>query len=406
MTATRRHGADWLALGVTAALPLVAWPGLARPFSTPKLWLLGAASALVLALAWRPRAAPPAVPGCTRLLRWLPAVWLASWIVPSLFGGVVSFEALSTAVVTGLWAVALVAARLRPFDLALAAVAGGTSVAVIAVLQWIGLDPFAAAGRLPDIRGASVRMRVYATLGNPNFVAALLAAIIPLTAGIAAAVQSRRARAGAAALLALQILALAATGSRGGALGVVAAGVVWAMASGRARIAVVAAALVAASAIALQSPARPLRQTLNGRVYMWTVITGQALAHPWVGHGPGSVAAHYRGWESAARRAGADPTLAGQFGGPQQHAHNDYLEALTERGIPGLMALVVIVCTPIACAVARARRHRDPILRAAAAAIAAAGAVAFVDFPMARPDELVAFWTALVITASPSPDTA
>jgi O-antigen ligase len=139
---------------------------------------------------------------------------------------------------------------------------------------------------------------------------------------------------------------------------------------------------------------------------MWTVITGQALAHPWVGHGPGSVAAHYRGWESAARRAGADPTLAGQFGGPQQHAHNDYLEALTERGIPGLMALVVIVCAPMACAVARARRHHDPILRAAAAAIAAAGAVAFVDFPMARPDELVAFWTALVITASPSPDTA
>jgi hypothetical protein len=60
----------------------------------------------------------------------------------------------------------------------------------------------------------------------------------------------------------------------------------------------------------------------------------------------------------------------------------------------------------MACAVARARRHHDPILRAAAAAIAAAGAVAFVDFPMARPDELVAFWTALVITASPSPDTA
>jgi O-antigen ligase len=406
MTATRRPGADWLALGVTAALPLVAWPGLARPFSTPKLWLLGCASAIVLGLAWRTGLAPSAARGCTRFLRVLPAVWLASWVVPALLGGVVSMEALATAVVTGLWAVALVAARLRPFDLALAGVVGGTSVAAIALLQWIGLDPFAAAGWLPEIRGASVRMRIYATLGNPNFVAALMAATIPLTAGIAAAVESRNARAGAGALLALQILALAATGSRGGALGVVAAGVVWAMASGRARMAVVAAALLAASAIALQSPARPLRQTLNGRVYMWTVIAGQAFAHPWVGHGPGGVAAHYRDWESAARRAGADPTLAGQFGGPQQHAHNDYLEALAERGIPGVMALGLIISAPIGCAVRRARRRHDPILRAAAAAIAAVGAVAFVDFPLARPDELAAFWTALVIAASPSPDAA
>jgi O-antigen ligase len=405
MAATRRSGADWLALGVTAVLPLVAWPGLVRPFSTPKLWLLSGASAIVLGLTWRSARAAPAVEGCTRLLRILPAVWLASWVIPSLLGGVVSMDALATAVATGLWAVALLAARLRPFDLALAAVVGGTSVAMIALLQWIGLDPFAAAGWLPEIRGASVRMRIYGTLGNPNFVAALLAAAMPLTAGVATAMKSRNTRAGVMTLLALQILALAATGSRGGALGVIAAGVTWAMASGRGRIAVVAAALVAASAIAVQSPARPLRQTLNGRVYMWTVITGQALAHPWIGHGPGGVAAHYRAWESAARRAGADPTLAGQFGGPQQHAHNDYLEALTERGIPGLVALVLVVGTPIVCAVRRARRRHDPILRASAAAIAAIGAVAFVDFPLARPDELVAFWTALVITASPSPDT-
>jgi O-antigen ligase len=402
MTAARRSLADWLALGVTAALPLAAWPGLARPFTTPKLWLLAAASTILLAIAWRSRLPAPPGHGCARFLRALPAIWLASWAVPSLAGGVVSMEAVATAVVTGLWAAALLATRLRPFDLAAAASAGGAAVAAIALLQWIGLDPFAAAGWLPEVRGASVRMRVYSTLGNPNFVAALVAAAMPLTAGIAVAGSRVSVRAGAVAALALQILALAATGSRGGALGVIAAGVVWALASGRSRLAVVVAALAAAIALAALSPARPLRQTLNGRVYMWTVIAGQALAHPVTGHGPGGVAAHYRAWESAARRAGADPTLAGQFGGAQQHAHNDYLEALAERGVPGLAALLLVVFAPIACAVRRARQARDPILPGAAAAIAAIAAVACVDFPLARPDELTALWTAVVIAASRS----
>jgi hypothetical protein len=404
MTTWRLRIARGLALVITAVLPLVAWPGQERPFSTPKLWLLSGAALLVLALAWRPwTAAPPR----RRLEAWLavlPLVWLASLVVPSLFGEVVSFAALATATAGGLWAIALLAARPRPRDLAIAAIVAGSGVAAIALLQWVGLDPFVAAGWHPRIEGASVRMRVYATLGNPNFVAAFLSGTVPLTASIIALAADRRARICAGVLLTLQVLAVVATGSRAGVLGLLTAALVWAAAGGRGRAAVVVTALVVAVGAMLHSQGRDLRDTLDGRIYVWTVVGQGASAHPVVGYGPGGVEAFYRQWERSLRTQRI-PSVRSPYAGPQQHAHNDYLEALVERGIPGLLALVFVIAAPVVLSVGHALGRRiDPLIPGAAGSIAAYAAVAMVDFPLTRPDDLLGFWTAVAIAAMTNGD--
>src|SRR5512143_49700 len=42
-----RWCAGWLIVVAIGLLPLVCWPGLARPFSSPKLWLVAALDLLV-----------------------------------------------------------------------------------------------------------------------------------------------------------------------------------------------------------------------------------------------------------------------------------------------------------------------------------------------------------------------
>ena len=193
---------------------------------------------------------------------------------------------------------ALLAAGPRARDLAVALAVGGSGVAIVGLMQWTGHDPFVAAGWLPQIEGASVRMRVYATLGNPNFVAGLLVGTVPLTVAVAGTIQDRTYRLYARSAVALQLVAIVATGSRAGALGVIAAAVAWSIVTYVGRvllsrpgvpyggIAVGAAALLVAAAIALQSEGRPLRQTLAGRIYICNIVSHQAWTHPWVGYGP------------------------------------------------------------------------------------------------------------------------
>jgi putative inorganic carbon (hco3(-)) transporter len=177
-----------LSLALLATLPLIAWPGLPQPFSTPKLWTLAAAAALLAAFAAiaafvafvRPTRA-----GESRHVGHLLAMcWLASWTWSALAGDVVSFEALMLAYATALLAIGMIEIAPAPVDIATAMVVGATGVAIVAVAQAAGIDPFALAGWIAPIGGGSARLRIYGTLGNPDFVAALLVASTPLTVGL------------------------------------------------------------------------------------------------------------------------------------------------------------------------------------------------------------------------------
>jgi len=385
-------------------LPLVVWPGLARPFSTPKLWVVALAAVALLALARRvsDRDGRHAVPaGLTPIA----LCWMASFALAATFGPLPSLPHVVLGLAAPTFALGLVRSTASASRVVGVLVGAATIVAAVALLQWAGVDPLAWFGWQAPVDGLSVRMRVHATLGNPNFVGALMALTVPLAVARlidgtgAPSSTSGLARAGvwrsAATLSSLVCLtgAVLATGSRGAVLGLAAAGLVWAVLRGARRAVAGAAVVLMFGAVAIvASPARSLETTLAGRVYLWRVVAPHAAAHPVVGYGPGAVALRFPAWQREADVRGVqDP----RFRGLTDHVHNDYLEALVERGVVGLLTLLL----PIAAVAARVWRCRPcpPLVAGAAASVAAGAACALVDFPLARPVEVVWWWTAVAL---------
>jgi len=161
-------------------------------------------------------------------VRLLVICWLASWTWSALLGDVVSMEPLLLAFASGLLAVVLVEIAPAPAHVAAAMVAGGREWRSSRWGRRWGVDPFALAGWMAPIAGASARLRVYGTLGNPNFVAALLVATAPLTVSLLATRGRATATVPLSAALVLQIAGVIVTGSRAGALGLFVAAMTWA----------------------------------------------------------------------------------------------------------------------------------------------------------------------------------
>jgi putative inorganic carbon (HCO3(-)) transporter len=378
----------WIGPVCLALLPVAVWPGLDRPFSTPKIvWLMASASTL---LAMRPQPHAAAVAGA---VRWTVLAWMASYLAAGLAAALPSFPALALGLAAPLLGLALVRDGGPPMRLLVAQVVGATACAVVALAQWAGVDPFAIAGWHAPIDGASIRMRVYGTLGNPNFVGVLMAASVPLT--LAAATRAPAfGRRVAPIALAIQAAALIATGSRGAVLGLAAGVAVYAVLrwSRRVRIGLGALAIFAGIAVFV-SPARPIDTTAAGRLYLWRVVSPHAWDTPLTGLGPGAVELRFAAWQRGAARDGVRDR---RFAGLTDHVHNDYLEALVERGVPGLATLVAPIL--ILCVlVVRMPRPITPELAGTTAAVAAGAACALVDFPLARPTELAWWWVALAL---------
>ena len=395
--------ARWLhavTLALAALLPVAVWPGAGQPFSSAKLWLLLAGSgALVLLGTARALGARTDGAGSTPHLQaaWLPALWLASWLASATVTGVASPDALWLALAGPLWYGAIVVTGVPVRRLFVAHATGTTVAALVAVLQALHADPFALAGWTPVLdEAASERLRVFGTFGNPNFVAAAIVPTLALIAGLLQTASTPTRTVAWAAAAGLQGAAVVATGSRGGALGlaVVAGSLAVLGLRRRTRWPVFAGVFAALSVlIFIGSQARPLERTIEGRLYIWRVATPHVADRPWLGHGPGSFALEYPRWEAEAWQQARVGAASARFRGPQAHAHNDYVEALVDRGLLGLVTIVLLMATPLQHAIRQRRAGRDePLAMAAAAAAAALGAMALVDFPLARPAESAMAW--------------
>jgi putative inorganic carbon (hco3(-)) transporter len=387
-------------LALAALLPVAVWPGATQPFSSAKLWLLLAGSGVIVLLGTA-RALGNRTVGAnwTPHLQtaWLPAVWLASWLVSATSTGVASPDGLWLALAGPLWYGAIVVAGVSVRRLFVAYATGTTVAAFVAVGQALHADPFALAGWAPVLdEAASERLRVFGTFGNPNFVAAAIVPTLALTAGLLQTASTRTRMVAWAAAAGLQGVAVVATGSRGGALGlaVVAASLAMLGVRRSARWAMLSGAVAALSAlIFVGSQARPLERTIEGRLYIWRVAMPHVADRPWLGHGPGMFALEYPGWEAEAWQQARVAAGSARFRGPQAHAHNDYVEALVDRGLLGLVTIVLLMATPLQRVIRQRRAGRDdPLAMAAAAAAAALGAMALVDFPLARPAESAMAW--------------
>lgn len=370
---------------IAFTMPLAAWPGADHPFSGPKTVLLAVGLALVGVVGAAGRAFhPPALPRGLAI----PVIVLAGAAAGSaLWGTLVSPAALALQVLGLAWFAAVVSLRPAPRAIATALAASATVVAAIALLQLARLDPFALLGYLAD---AGNRMRVYGTFGNPNFLAVFLVAVLPLT------VATCPPRLGVVAAV-LQTAALVATGSRGAVLAALAVGLFLALVPWRGRRLAAAAALLIAGAIVALSAARPVGETVAGRIYIWKVAAPHVMERPLAGFGPGAFEPMWVRWEAQAWKAG---TVAGsdrRFAAVQDHAHNEYLETAVDSGVPAALALAVVVIA-LAAAV---RRHADRRLGlAAGCGVVAIAAAALVDFPLHRPAELFLFWVLAGVATS------
>jgi putative inorganic carbon (HCO3(-)) transporter len=275
----------------------------------------------------------------------------------------------------------------------MALVTSGVVIACVALLQSVGWDPFPLTGWAVTPSDGR-RMRVYATLGNPDFVAAFLVGVMPLAASVGRTPKTRRLFSIA---LAIQAVAVFVTGSRGALLAFLAA-LVWVAALGRlgrSRSFILAVVLVGVSLLAW-SPARRLTTTLRGRYYIWQAVLPHLADRPVLGYGPGAFAPKYAQWE--AERWRRRPSLERlEFAGFQNHAHNDYLETLVDNGLTGLVSFLGILVCFLIFVLRQRGSARDENFAGASAGVVSLAAVALVDFPFRRPAELFLFWTLLAV---------
>jgi O-antigen ligase len=378
------------AIGTAFLMPLVFWPAAEFPFSTAKHWLLSAwvvlGFATAGALRFDKRRRLPA-----RLALAL-ALWVIALALSAALGSEVSLRALLEGLLpcVNLLLLFWIAPNLRRMVMAI--IGSGTAVSLVAILQFLQLDPFRIFGMASSIQGSS-RIQVFSTLGNPNFVAAFLISVLPLTF-VCAGMKDLFGRTGARFLtcaLLLQAGAIVATGSRAPILAIIASGTWLILRRSQSWLRFLAAGLLVAAVLLVFSPARPLEKTLAGRIYVWKVIARHIGEAPFAGFGPGAFPLRFAEWETEYLRTSSE-NADRSFVGFQDHAHNDYLEILVDHGIFGLGAFVLALFLSIPVlqwSRIRGSRLEDGII----AGIIALLAVAFVDFPLHRPTELYLIWT-------------
>jgi O-antigen ligase len=152
---------------------------------------------------------------------------------------------------------------------------------------------------------------------------------------------------------------------------------------GIAGVAVVALTMVVSGGLTLQRLGET--QLQEERADLYRIVATGIAARPWTGHGYGAF--------DLASRAYHDGSLFSDY----ERAHDDYLEAAFELGIPAASSLVAAIAyVALSCVWGVRRRRRDmvyPALGAAAAALVACHAL--VDFSLQIP--AVAAWFAALL---------
>jgi len=372
-------------------MPLVFWPPSPQPFSTAKEWL-GAAwilSALIISCSGKLLSVK--LPSKVLLAG---AIWIMAISLSAGTGGEASIRELICNLLPCLGFLLLASTQVRPQLVVRALILSGTIVGAIAILQFVSLDPYGLLDLTGSLQGSS-RTRIFSTMGNPNFVAAFLTALLPLTLfGIEPHEEPthRLWRVFQFVSLAIQAGAIVATGSRAPILGLVAAGTWILLRASRIRMRGILAGLAFCALLVLLSPARPLQKTIEGRMYIWRVALSHVREIPVAGFGPGAFRLHFAEWETEQLKK--DPRGPdASFTGLQDHAHNDYIEYLVDYGIVGLSAFFAVVCLTTSVF----RRMATPLQRGVSASIIALLTIALVDFPLHRPTELYLFWTQLAL---------
>lgn len=388
------RGQRWLR-GFVCSLPvlLVACVALTAesPFVTPK-------RALLIATAFGAFFVAAAMGGLRRIERvpWLalaaiPAATLVAWAAssrPDLGGQTVLMICAGPLLA---WTTAsLFGGKRRPLLIAIAI--SGIAESLVAIAQWwIHLDMFKAAGLSAELSG---RMRLYGTMGNPDFVAIYIAVTMPVLIGLA-----RRATTRAQWLswccLAVDAIALAGAGSRTAIVAAICGcGAVLLFERGdvrqrlRSAFTLVLLAVVLAVSVGLRNP-RTTTTGARGRFFMWGVSLVH-ISHKPLGDGPGTFAYLYP-TKMAEFLRNRDLGAWQRFIGYESTANNDYVQALADTGWPGLAALIAVLAFTV-LRLGRAARAGDEIESAALGAVVALAVAAAAESPLQRAESWTLLW--------------
>lgn len=340
--------------GLLLILPLAFHRGFAEQFSTPKIFLTKCFIILGLAV-WALRriwsSSRRSIPFPLRL----PLLAFSGMALAScLFSPVPRFSLVEVeiALCGPAWALLLMSGERGEASVGrvaiFIAVAGGL-VAAIALLQRCGFDPIVLGGYAVDWGSMAARMRLYSTLGNPNYVGGYLIGAVFPAAALAAAAKARRAKLTWIGITLIMLAAIVATGSHGAWLGLVAgsaaAFVVMlpaSSASPRANGAPIPniRMLIAPSACwplaILYLPfAQRFTAQLMGRIYLWRFSWPMFWRHPWAGSGWGTY--QLLSLDLQGKFLAAHPEYVGYWTN-NRLLHNDPLQLLLEAGVLGSAA--------------------------------------------------------------------
>lgn len=277
----------------------------------------------------------------------------------------------------------------------------GSACAILVLLQAAGLR------WLTDGLPTSLEFRSPGSLGNPNWAAAFLAPLAPISLALGITTTTpgwRRLHYATATLLAF---ATAATLSKAGMLSLAAGGVVFVMLDPRLprprrRVlwAVVLASVLAALLFAWQFDWCMSAPWLRGRLFLWRVALLLVSEHALTGVGLGGYVSGYG--SAAATLLHGDPTLFMPLSSVD-FTHNDLLQFAVEGGLISALAFVLVGVQALRWATAR---ESDALERAVGAALAAIYVNGLADSPLRVPTTFALFffllgWLAPVTPARP-----
>jgi O-antigen ligase len=379
-------------------LPLAFWAPFEDAFKLPQS-VLAVALALFLAVAWAFR------PGRPRTPILVPVLALAGgYFLSAVLGGMTRPSDAAVFLALALSSVLLAGLESGGKKLVSAMVLAGTLSSLYSIFQFAGLD------LLPS-PGTGAGLRPFSTMGNPDFLAAFLLAVLPV-----AVFQWMSGRSAWSAVQAgSMVAALLLTQSRGAWLGAVAGmvsvpfllyrtGTRLQPAGGLLKPALVLL-LVAAGFFSLHGPARErLSRTFStghfdaaGRLFMWKAGLGMVRERPVTGTGPGGFGMAYPAWH--ARGLAKNPGFPWFY---TENAHNDFIQLPAELGIPvfGLLAWVWVIFVWMALRLARAG---DRIALGLLVGFISLQVDALFNFPWYIVPTLAWFWVSLAVLAGGTP---
>jgi hypothetical protein len=356
---------------------LAACPGVATPYTIPKLTVLALGAALAATLALRGENGPdaagtsilPPLGACLAALA--AAAFFSKDPSASLFGAYFErgFGLLTLATCAVVTALAQASGPSAGRGAAYAAAGAGGVLSAFALLQLFGLDPVLnAISQISYGRAGSL-------VGSPHALGTALAALLPLQLRLALDGDGPVEKRSGWSLLALTAAGIVSTWSRGGWLSAaigVGCYLLWTkrLANRRRVTAIAAAGAVGALALAFAAGiSRPTRASDSGRLAVWETSWAMFADNPLLGVGPDAFSVSLGGYKTE--------SFVGAYGDSvrQAHAHNDFLQVLSSSGLIGFGAYLWL----LVAAWRRLRRAlEDDALRASSAAAGAGLAAVFV----------------------------